>query len=100
FHGLEGMKHMASALVPRIYDPTLADRNIEIETERAYAMCKRLAREEGVLVGVSAAANVAAAVEIAEELAGGLTEKYQDTVIVTILCDSADKYLSERFWEE
>src|SRR5271154_6056562 len=71
FHGLEGMKHMASALVPTIYDPTLADRNIEIETERAYAMCTRLAREEGVLVGVSAGANVAAALQIAEGLAGG-----------------------------
>src|SRR5271163_1371371 len=99
FHGLEGMKHMASALVPAIYDPTLADRNIEIETEKAYAMCKQLAREEGILVGVSAAANVAAALQIAEELAGG-SRRYQDTVIVTVLCDSADKYLSERFWEE
>ena len=61
FHGLEGMKHMASAIVPAIYDPTLADRNIEVETEAAYRMAKQLAREEGVLVGVSAAANVAAA---------------------------------------
>jgi S-sulfo-L-cysteine synthase (O-acetyl-L-serine-dependent) len=100
FHGLEGMKHMASALVPAIYDPTLADRNIEIETERAYAMAKRLAREEGILVGVSAAANIAAALQVAEEIAAGNTAKEQDTVIVTILCDSADKYLSERFWEE
>jgi cysteine synthase B len=97
FHGLEGMKHMASAIVPPIYDPSLADRNIEMETEKAYKMAKRLAREEGVLVGVSAAANVAAALQIAEELAA---RKIQDAVIVTILCDSADKYLSERFWEE
>ena len=96
FHGLEGMKHMASALVPAIYDPALADRNIEMETEKAYAMAKRLAREEGVLVGVSAAANVAAALRIAEEAAS----RNHDTVIVTILCDSADKYLSERFWQE
>jgi len=100
FHGLEGMKHMASALVPAIYDPALADRNIEMETEKAYAMAKRLAREEGVLVGVSAAANVAAALLVAEELAKSGTKPLQDTVIVTILCDSADKYLSERFWEE
>jgi cysteine synthase B len=99
FHGLEGMKHMASALVPAIYDPALADRNIEMETEKAYAMAKRLAREEGLLVGVSAAANVAAALRIAEEAAHGPGSN-QDTVIVTILCDSADKYLSERFWEE
>jgi cysteine synthase B len=100
FHGLEGMKHMGSAIVPAIYDPDLADRNIEMETEKAYAMAKRLAREEGVLVGVSAAANVAAALQIAEETAARGAGKLQDTVIVTILCDSADKYLSERFWEE
>jgi S-sulfo-L-cysteine synthase (O-acetyl-L-serine-dependent) len=96
FHGLEGLKHMATALVPAIYDPTLADRNIEVETEAAYAMAKRLAREEGVLVGVSAAAAVAACEEIArEESAAG-----REATIVTVLPDSADKYLSERFWEE
>jgi S-sulfo-L-cysteine synthase (O-acetyl-L-serine-dependent) len=100
FHGLEGMKHMASAIVPAIYDPNLADRNIEMETEAAYKMAKQLAREEGILVGVSAAANVAAALRIAENVAAGKTAELQDTVIVTILCDSADKYLSERFWEE
>jgi cysteine synthase B len=100
FHGLEGMKHMASAIVPAIYDPRLADRNIEMETEAAYRMAKRLGREEGVLVGVSAAANVAAALRVAEEIAEHRPENLQDTVIVTILCDSADKYLSERFWEE
>jgi cysteine synthase B len=100
FHGLEGMKHMASAIVPVIYDPALADRNIEVETEAAYRMAKQLAREEGVLVGVSAAANVAASLRIAEEIAANEPERLQDTVIVTILCDSADKYLSERFWEE
>jgi cysteine synthase B len=100
FHGLEGMKHMASAIVPAIYDPALADRDMEMETEAAYEMAKRLAREEGVLVGVSAAANVAAALRIAEEVAATRPERLQDTVIVTILCDSADKYLSERFWEE
>jgi cysteine synthase B len=100
FHGLEGMKHMASALVPPIYDPATADRNIEMETERAYAMAKRLAREEGILVGVSAAANVAAALQVAEEAAADTGRRNLDTVVVTILCDSADKYLSERFWEE
>ncbi len=100
FHGLEGMKHMASAIVPTIYDPGLADRNVEVETEAAYKMAKRLAREEGLLVGVSAAANVAAALRLAEEIAAPSRRTNQDTVIVTILCDSADKYLSERFWEE
>ena len=96
FHGLEGMKHMATAIVPRIYDPALADRNLEMETERAHAMARRLARTEGLLVGVSAAANVAAALQVAEEEASAGRE----AVIVTVLCDSADKYLSERFWEE
>ncbi len=96
FNGLEGLKHMPTAIVPPIYDPELADRNIWAETETAYAMCKRLAREEGLLVGVSAGANVDTALRIAEEeYAAG-----REAVIVTILCDGADKYLSERFWSE
>jgi cysteine synthase B len=96
FHGLEGLKHMATSMVPAIYDPLLADRTLEIETEAAYAMAKQLAREEGLLVGISAAAAVAASVGIArEEFAAG-----RRAVIVTVLPDSADKYLSERFWEE
>ena len=94
FNGLEGLKHMATAIVPPIYDPTLADRNIEMATERAYAMAKWLGRHQGLLVGVSASAAVAAALEVAEdEAAAG-----REAVIVTILCDGADKYLSERFW--
>ncbi len=96
FHGLEGLKHMATAIVPKIYDPTLADRNVEVETEAAYTMAKRLARTEGMLVGTSAAAAVAAALRIGEEQAAAGKE----AVIVTILPDAADKYLSERFWEE
>lgn len=96
FHGLEGLKHMATALVPAIYDPQLADRNIEVETEAAYAMAKRLAREEGILVGISAAAAVVASVRVAREEAAAA----RFATIVTVLCDSADKYLSERFWEE
>jgi cysteine synthase B len=96
FNGLEGLKHMATAIVPPIYDPTLADRNIDMPTERAYAMCKRLARTQGLLVGVSAAAAVAASLEVAE----GEARAGRDAVVVTILCDSADKYLSERFWTE
>jgi len=96
FNGLEGLKHMATAIVPPIYDPALADSNIEIETEAAYAMAKRLGRAEGLLVGVSAAAAVAACLKVAEDEAA----EGREAVIVTILADSADKYLSERFWEE
>ena len=96
FHGLEGLKHMATAIVPAIYDPQLADSNIEVETEAAYAMAKRLARDQGILVGISAAAAVVASVQVAErEAAAG-----RSATIVTVLPDSADKYLSERFWEE
>ncbi len=96
FNGLEGLKHMETAIVPRIYDASLADRKIEMGTEAAYAMARRLPREEGLLVGVSAAAAVVGALRLAEEIAA----KNEEAVIVTILCDSADKYLSERFWEE
>jgi S-sulfo-L-cysteine synthase (O-acetyl-L-serine-dependent) len=92
FHGLEGMKHMASAIVPEIYDPTIADQNFGTPTEDAYDMVKRLAREEGILVGISAGAAVATSLRVARELESG--------VVVTVLCDSADKYLSESFWEE
>jgi cysteine synthase B len=96
FNGLEGLKHMATAIVPPIYDPKLADRNIDMATERAYAMAKWLGRNQGILVGVSAAAAVAASLQVAEdEAAAG-----REAVIVTILCDAADKYLSERFWTE
>ncbi len=96
FNGLEGLKHMATAIVPPIYDPTLADRNIDMPTERAYAICKRLARTQGLLVGISAGAAVAAALDIAEEE----SRAHREAVIVTILPDSADKYLSDRFWTE
>jgi cysteine synthase B len=96
FNGFEGLKHMASAIVPPIYDPTAADRDIEMETEAAYAMAKRLGRLEGLLVGISAAGAVAAALRVAEEEHA----KAREAVIVTILCDGADKYLSERFWNE
>lgn len=96
FNGLEGLKHMATAIVPAIYDPQLADRNVEVETEAAYAMVKRLAREAGLLVGPSAAAAVVVCEQIAkQEAAAG-----RPAIIVTVLPDSADKYLSERFWEE
>lgn len=97
FHGIEGAKHMPSAMVPRIYDPTLADENLEIPTEEAYAMVRRLAREAGMLVGISAAAAVVGSLKIGRELS---LKMGQQAVIVTILCDSGDKYLSERFWTE
>ena len=96
FHGLEGLKHMATAIVPPIYDPKLADWNIYMATERAYAMAKWLARNEGLLVGISSAAAVAASLEIAE----GEAAAHREAVVVTILCDSADKYLSEHFWSD
>jgi cysteine synthase B len=96
FHGIEGSKHLESAIVPAIYDATIGDRNVEIATESAHEMCKRLAREEGLLVGVSAAAAVVGSLKIATEC----VERGEEAVIVTVLCDNADKYLSERFWEE
>lgn len=96
FHGLEGMKHMKSSMKPAIYNPHLADRVIEVETEAAYAMAKRLAREEGLLVGISGAAALVACLQIArEEAAAG-----RAAMLVTVLPDSGDRYLSERFWEE
>jgi S-sulfo-L-cysteine synthase (O-acetyl-L-serine-dependent) len=95
FHGIEGAKHMASAIVPKIYDSTLADENIEIATEASYKMVKQLARKEGLLVGISAGAAIVGCLEVASNL-----KKGQQATIVTILCDSGDKYLSERFWDE
>ena len=96
FHGIEGTKHMPTAIVPRIYDENLADRNIWIDTEDCHKMVKRMAREEGLLVGISSGGNVVAALRIAKEL----HSQGKRGVVVTILCDSADKYLSEHFWDE
>jgi cysteine synthase B len=95
FHGIEGTKHLESTLVPAIYDASLADENLGVRTEDAHAMARRLAREEGLLVGVSAAAAIVGSLKVAEGL-----KKQQPAVIVTILPDSGDKYLSERFWNE
>lgn len=97
FHGIEGAKHMASAIVPKIYDAELADQNVEIATEDAYAMARQLSRGAGLLVGISAAAAVVGSLKIARGLR---LRKDQEAVIVTILCDSGEKYLSERFWTE
>lgn len=96
FHGLEGLKHMATAIVPGIYDDTLADGNVWLETEDAYRMVRRLAKEEGLLVGISSGANVDAALQLGR----GLHRAGETAVIVTMLCDKADKYLSEHFWDE
>jgi cysteine synthase B len=93
FHGIEGTKHMETSIVPKIYDSSIADAELGIETEAAYAMARRLAREEGLLVGVSAAAALVGAIRVAKEAA-------RDSVVVTIFPDSGDKYLSEHFWDE
>jgi S-sulfo-L-cysteine synthase (O-acetyl-L-serine-dependent) len=96
FNGLEGLKHMATAIVPPIYDSKLADANIDMPTEAAYQMVKDLGRKHGLLVGISAGAAVAASLQVAEQEAAAGNE----AVIVTVLCDSAEKYMSERFWQE
>jgi cysteine synthase B len=95
FHGLEGWKHMPSAIVPKIYDPAVADENLEIQTEEAYYLAMRMAREEGLLVSPSAAAALTGSFRVATGLPRG-----ERAVIVTIFPDSGDKYLSERFWQE
>ncbi|HEX7958254.1 MAG TPA: cysteine synthase family protein [Pyrinomonadaceae bacterium] len=92
FHGLEGTRHLETSAVPGIYDPALADEHVEVSTEEAQAMSRRLALEEGLLVGVSSGANVAAALRHARGLSAG-------AVVVTILCDGGGRYLSEGFWE-
>ena len=92
FHGIEGAKHMASSIVPGIYDPTVADEELWVSTEEAYAVLKRLAREEGVLAGISGAGAMAACLRLAETAEPG-------AVIVTVLPDSGERYLSESFWD-
>jgi len=96
FHGLEGLKHMPTAIRPGFYDDQLADENLWIETEDAYKMVRRLAKEEGLLVGISSGCNVHAAMVLARNLA----ERGESATIVTVLCDSAEKYLSEHFWDD
>jgi cysteine synthase B len=90
FHGLEGLKHMASAIVPPIYDSTLADEDLRVSTEAAHALVRRLAREEGLLVGISSGAALVAALQVSRRLQSG--------VVVTVFPDGAEKYLSESFW--
>lgn len=91
FHGLEGLKHMDSALVPAIYDPSIADADLRIDTERSYRMVRRLAREMGLMAGISSGAAVAAMIDVASNLSRG-------AVVVTVFPDGAEKYLHESFW--
>jgi cysteine synthase B len=95
FHGLEGWKHMATAIRPAIYDDRLADDNLGISTEAAYRLVKRLAREEGLLVSPSSAAALLGCFEVAARV-----PKQEKAVVVTVFADSASKYLNERFWDE
>ena len=92
FHGLEGLKHMESAIVPGIYDSTIADENYEIGTESAHEHTRQLGKREGLLVGVSSGAALACALKVAARIESG--------VIVTVFPDAGDKYLSERFWDQ
>lgn len=90
FHGLEGLKHMETALVPAIYDPSLADEDLRVSTEEAHQLVRRLAREEGLMVGISSGAALAASLAVGRRLESG--------VIVTVFPDGAEKYLTEKFW--
>ena len=91
FHGLEGLKHMESAIVPGIYDPSIADEDLRVQSEHAYEMVRRLAREEGLLAGISSGAALAATLQVAQRLDHGL--------VVTVFPDGASKYLTEKFWD-
>ena len=95
FHGLEGLKHMASAMAPAIYDPSLADEDLAVRTEDAFATVRRLAREEGILAGISSGAALCACLRVAAEL-----QRDEKAVMVTVFPDSGERYLSERFWDE
>ena len=91
FHGLEGLKHMATAIVPKIYDPTIADEDLRVDSELSYEMVRRLAKEEGLLAGISSGAALAATLQVAKKLDRG--------IVVTVFPDGAAKYLTEKFWD-
>jgi cysteine synthase B len=91
-HGIEGLKHMATAVVPPIFEPRLADRTVAVATESAQDMARRLAREEGLLVGVSSGAALVGALRAAEEVGGGTA--------VVVFPDGGERYLSDRFWDD
>lgn len=90
-HGLEGLKHMATAIVPGIYDPSLADEDIGVSTEEAYELTRQLS-QSGLFVGISSGASLAGALHVAR--------RASDAVVVVVFCDGGEKYLSERFWDE
>ena len=92
-HGLEGMRHVETSMVPAIFDRSLADERVEVSTEDAQRTARRLARDEGLFVGVSSGANVLASLRYAQRLRPG-------SVVVTVLCDGGGRYLSEDFWGE
>jgi len=101
-HAIEGLKHMETAIVPGIYDAELADAALQVSTERAHELTRRLAAEEGLLAGVSSGAALAAALDVAAEGQGGPTSpsaSSRQVVIVMIFPDSGERYLTERFWE-
>jgi S-sulfo-L-cysteine synthase (O-acetyl-L-serine-dependent) len=91
-HGLEGLKHMESAIVPGIYDASVADEDVRVSTEEAHELTRQLAVQEGLLVGISSGANLAGALRVAR--------RAEHAIVVVIFCDGGEKYLSERFWEE
>ncbi len=91
-HGLEGLKHMETAIIPGIYDAELADQDLRVDTEESYRMVRQLASDEGLLVGPSSGAALVACLRVAAEIDEG--------VIVTIFCDGGEKYLTQRFWDE
>ena len=91
-HGLEGLKHMESAIVPRIYDPSLADEDLRVDTEDAYHVVRRLATEEGILVGLSSGAALHATMQLAAP--------FREGVFVTVFCDSGERYLTQQFWDK
>lgn len=95
FHGLEGLKHMASAIVPAIYDPTLSDEDLRVDTEDAYRMVRRLAREEGMMAGISSGAAMCAMLQVAKKIDRSKADR---AVVVTVFPDGAEKYLTESFW--
>ena len=90
-HGLEGLKHMETAIVPGIYDASLADEDLAVGTEEAFDLTRRLARH-GIFVGISSGANLAGALRVARETSNAM--------VVVVFCDGGEKYLSERFWDE
>jgi cysteine synthase B len=100
FHGLEGLKHMETAIVPGIYDSTIADLDLGVATDDAYAMTRRLAREEGLLVGISSGANLAAAMHALQDNEGPATRAAKAPVVVVVFPDGGERYLSETFWNE